>query len=63
MKGRYASQDPNQTLGDIQMFVTGAFNAADNPDERGIHYWTWQIAMADDWKVPATELRRQLGLK
>lgn len=54
---------PQPTLGDVQLFVAGCYSAAGNDDPKGEHYWTWQIAMADDWTVPARELRRQLGLK
>lgn len=54
---------PQPTLGDIELFVAADFNAANNDDAKGERYWVWQLATAPDWKIPALEMRRQLGLK
>lgn len=54
---------PQPTLEMIEMFVANDFNAAKNGDAAGERYWVMQLAIANDWTVPAREMRRQLGLK
>ena len=53
---------PQPTLTEVTDFVEAAFYAVENEDRKGMHYWVWTLATADDWRVPAKELRRQLGL-
>lgn len=54
---------PQPTLGEFETFVACDFHAAENPDVKGERYWVLKLALADDWTVPAREMRRQLGLK
>lgn len=54
---------PQPTLEMIEMFVANDYNAAGNNDAKGERFWVMALATANDWTVPAREMRRQLGLK